>query len=235
MRSVFRFKQFDVDQGNCAMKINTDGVLLGASTCLPEAKRILDVGTGTGVIALMLAQSHVGAQIDAVEIDADAYQQAKKNFQHSSFAKRLHIFLGSFTDIQPQGGYDLIVSNPPFYTDSLPNPDVRKRLAKHTDTLFFETLLSFVSCHLTTEGLFQLVIPTALADMQIAPLLADYGLYLQNELTISSFPDGEPIRKIWGIRKKAAALRSQSLAIYEEKGKYSAQYKALLKPYFLAF
>src|SRR5690606_6808230 len=130
MRSVFRFKQFEVDQGSCAMKINTDGVLLGGSTYCTGAKRILDVGTGTGVIALMLAQSHPDALIDAVEIDEDAYQQASINFQNSGFAERLQVFPGSFTELQPESAYDLIVSNPPFYTNSLHNPDARKRLAK---------------------------------------------------------------------------------------------------------
>src|SRR5690606_21398928 len=126
MRSVFRFKQFEIDQGTCAMKINTDGVLLGGSTYFSEARRILDVGTGTGVIALMLAQSHPHAYIDAVEIDDAAYLQAKISFQNSPFAARLQVFPASFADMKPPGLYDLIVSNPPFYTNSLQNPDIRK-------------------------------------------------------------------------------------------------------------
>lgn len=235
MRSVFRFKQFEVDQGNCAMKINTDGVLLGGSAYFPEARRILDVGTGTGVIALMLAQSHPQAHIDAVEIDEDAYRQAKINFQNSDFAERLQVFPGSFADMQPQRHYDLIVSNPPFYTNSLHNPDVRKRLAKHTDMLFFEKLLFFVSRYLADNGQFKLIIPTALADEGIAPILSDYRLYVQNEITISSFSAESPIRKVWGIGKKAVPLETHSFDIYVEKGIYSSQYRELLKPYFLAF
>lgn len=235
MRSVFRFKQFEVDQGNCAMKINTDGVLLGGSTHFPEARRILDVGTGTGVIALMLAQSHPHARIDAVEIDEGAYQQANINFQNSDFAERLQVFLGSFADMQPQENYDLIVSNPPFYTNSLHNPDVRKRLAKHTDMLFFEKLLSFVSRYLTDNGQFKLIIPVTLADEAIAPILSDYKLYVQNETSISSFSGELPIRKVWGIGKKVLPLETQDFHIYAERGVYSDHYKMLLKPYFLAF
>lgn len=235
MRSVFRFKQFEVDQGNCAMKINTDGVLLGGSTYFPEARRILDVGTGTGVIALMLAQSHPHAHIDAIEIDDDAYQQANMNFQNSDFAERLQVFLGSFADMQPQEHYDLIVSNPPFYTNSLRNPDARKRLAKHTDMLFFEKLLSFVSRYLADNGQFKLIIPVTLADEAIAPILSDYKLYVQNETSISSFSGELPIRKVWGIGKKVLPLETQDFHIYAERGVYSDHYKMLLKPYFLAF
>ncbi len=235
MRSVFRFKQFEVDQGNCAMKINTDGVLLAGSTYFPQARRILDVGTGTGVIALMLAQRHPYAHIDAVEIDEDAYRQAKINFQNSDFADRLQVFCGSFADMQPQENYELIVSNPPFYTNSLHNPDARKRLAKHTNMLFFEKLLSFVSYYLTDNGQFKLIIPTALADEEIAPILSDYKLHVQSEITISSFSGGSPIRKVWGIGKKELPLEMHAFDIYVEKGIYSAQYKELLKPYFLAF
>ncbi|NGM64702.1 tRNA1(Val) (adenine(37)-N6)-methyltransferase [Sphingobacterium sp. SGR-19] len=235
MRSVFRFKQFEVDQGNCAMKINTDGVLLGSSTYFPDARRILDIGTGTGVIALMLAQSHPHAFIDAVEIEEDAYQQANINFQKSDFAERLQVFLGSFVDLQPELAYDLIVSNPPFYTNSLHNPDTRKRLAKHTDMLFFEKLLSFVSRYLTDNGQFKLIIPSALADEAIAPILSDYKLYIQHETTISSFSGEIPIRKVWGIGKKARPLETQDFHIYADRGIYSDHYKTLLKPYFLAF
>lgn len=235
MRSVFRFKQFEVDQGSCAMKINTDGVLLGGSTYFPGARRILDVGTGTGVIALMLAQSHPDALIDAVEIDEDAYQQASINFQNSGFAERLQVFPGSFTELQPESAYDLIVSNPPFYTNSLHNRDARKRLAKHTDISFFEKLLSFVSRYLTDNGQFKLIIPTALADEKIAPILSDYKLYVKDEIAISSFSKELPIRKIWTLGKKEAPLETNAFHIYAERGIYSADYKALLKPYFLAF
>lgn len=235
MRSIFRFKQFEIDQGNCAMKINTDGVLLGSSTNFPEARRILDVGTGTGVIALMLAQSHPHALIDAVEIEEDACQQANINFQKSDFAERLQVFLGSFVDLQPELAYDLIVSNPPFYTNSLHNPDTRKRLAKHTDMLFFEKLLSFVSRYLTDSGQFKLIIPTTLADEEIAPILSDYKLHVQNEMAITSFLGGVPIRKVWGVGKEAVPLKKHAFHIYVERGIYSDDYKALLKPYFLAF
>jgi len=235
MRSVFRFKQFEVDQGNCAMKINTDGVLLGGSTYYRAAKTILDIGTGTGVIALMLAQRHPEAQIDAVDIDEEAYRQAQYNFQQSPFFSRLRAFSCSFEDMKPTYTYDLIVSNPPFYTNSLHNPDERKRLAKHTDMLFFEKLLSFVSQHLAENGQFRCILPAVFADDEIALMLPRYGLFVQTEMCISSFGGESPIRKIWGIGKQAQSLRTESFAIYAEKGIYTVPYKEILKPYFLAF
>jgi len=235
MRSIFRFKQFEVDQGNCAMKINTDGVLLGGSVYDQAATSILDVGTGTGVIALMLAQRHPDAYIDAIDIDKEAYQQAQINFQQSNFSSRLQAFLGSFEDMRPPSSYDLIVSNPPFYTNSLQNPDERKRLAKHTDILFFEKLLSFVSSHLSPNGQFRCILPTTLAEEEIVPILPQYGLYRQYEMAISSFIGEQPIRKVLGTGKSRVPSKTSSFSIYAEKGIYSAQYKELLHPDVLAF
>lgn len=235
MGSIFRFKEFEVDQGNCAMKINTDGVLLGSSTYFPEARRILDVGTGTGVIALMLAQRHPEAQVDAVEIEEEAYKQASLNFRNSDFSARLNTFYGSFADMQPTDCYDIIVSNPPFYTNSVHNPDVRKRLAKHSDIFFFEKLLAFVSRYLADRGKFSLILPTALADLEIATLLPTYGLYVQEEIAVSSFLEEIPIRKLWVIGKEKRSLKSSSFSIYERKGVYTSHYRKLVKPYFLAF
>ena len=232
---VFRFKQFAVDQGNCAMKINTDGVLLGSSTHFPQAHRILDIGTGTGVIALMLAQSHPEALVDAVELDQEAAEQADRNFHASPFADRLQLFAGSFVDMQPSEPYDLIVSNPPFYTNALHTPDARKRLAKHTDTTFFTALLAFVAQHLAEEGLFRLIVPAALADELQETLLPQQGLFVQQEMAIASFSGGEIIRKILGIGKAPKVVCRSQFVIYVEKGIYSEAYKTLLKPYFLAY
>src|ERR1700733_3404653 len=119
---MFHFKQFSVDQSGCAMKINTDGVLLGAITQADDPKTILDIGTGTGVIALMLAQKFANAQIDAVEIDESAAKTAGRNFENAIFNDRLNIYpsgIRTFFEGHPENKYDLIVSNPPFYINSL--------------------------------------------------------------------------------------------------------------------
>src|ERR1035437_1092252 len=126
-QQMFQFKQFSVDQSGCAMKINTDGVLLGAITDADHPAAILDIGTGTGVIALMLAQRFADAEIDAVEIDPEAAKTAEVNFEASPFADRLNIYASGFEDyfdVYPDRKYNLIVSNPPFYVASLKSPGV---------------------------------------------------------------------------------------------------------------
>jgi len=150
MGSVFRFKQFEVDQADCAMKINTDGVLMGAKAWHKEPKSILDIGTGTGVISLMLAQRFPAAVLHAVEVDEPACLRAQANFINSPFADRLQAYHCSFEQLNTGVLYDLIVSNPPFYTRSLHNPDPRKQLAKHTDMEFFTKLLYFAVHNLNT-------------------------------------------------------------------------------------
>lgn len=150
MGSVFRFKQFEVDQGACAMKINTDGVLLGAVADQQKVAYVLDIGTGTGVIALMLAQQYPEARIDAVEVDEIAARQAEQNFATAPFPNQMKVFHTSFENFRPEYTYDLIVSNPPFYTKSLHNPDDRKRLARHADELFLKNwfVLLLIICRL---------------------------------------------------------------------------------------
>ena len=139
MPSVFHFKEFSVDQADCAMKINTDGVLAGALSENEDPRFILDIGTGTGVIALMLAQRFASAKIDAVEIDQQAAEAAETNFLNSPFAHRLHCYSSSFEDFFSASTikYDLIVSNPPFFIGSLQNPDKRKSMARHASHDFF--------------------------------------------------------------------------------------------------
>ncbi|HLS95441.1 MAG TPA: methyltransferase [Sphingobacterium sp.] len=233
MGSVFRFKQFEIDQGDCAMKINTDGVLLGALAEGPDARRVLDIGTGTGVIAMMIAQRYPEASIDAVEIDEHASMQAYKNFRRSVFSERLHVIGGAFEETVPTEPYDLIVSNPPFYTNSLHNPDPRRKMAKHADNGFFERLLSFVDRNLSGNGKFQCIVPVTVADM-LADILPE-GLFLQEELSICSFPGEEPIRRLLSFGRAANVLRSDLFVIYAGKGVYTQRYKDILQPYFLAF
>ena len=235
MGAVFRFKQFEVDQTGCAMKINTDGVLLGAIERDIAPSCILDIGTGTGVVALMLAQAFPQARIDAVEIDVIAAQQAQLNFERSPFATRLQLFESSFQAFNPIKCYDLIVSNPPFYTHSLHTPDARKKLAKHTDMLFFEQLLHYVDGCLSTNGNFECIVPAVLADWMVEEARAKYRLHCQRRLDVSSFPNGEIIRSIVTFGRGSEEPTYTYLYIYEKKGLYSTAYKHLLKPYFLAY
>jgi tRNA1Val (adenine37-N6)-methyltransferase len=234
---MFQFKQFSVDQKGCAMKINTDGVLLGAITTGNNPKNILDIGTGTGVIALMLAQKFTKAQIDAVEVDVSAAETAAKNFKNSVFSERLHISPNSietFFDGHPDDKYDLIISNPPFYLNSLESPKVKKSLAKHTDHDFFEGLMKGIAEHLLQNGSCRLILPVQTA-MLINELATQNGLHLQKTIVIRSFENSEPHREIVCFGFEEISPEISKLTIYKAVGLYSEEYKQLLQPYFLAF
>lgn len=235
MGSVFRFKEFEINQEGCAMKINTDGVLLGAYVQANNPYRILDIGTGTGVIALMLAQRFQDANFDAVEIDIDAYQTSLDNFKNSPFASRIKGNLGSFEDLQVANKYDLIVSNPPFYTNSLHNPDARKKIARHADFDFFKKLVDFAKTNLSDKGQLDLILPNELAEYVINEGKRQ-GLHLIKLVAIKSFSDSEVIRNIISLsRQTTEAFKKEEFVIYQEKSVYSEAYRTILKPFFLAF
>jgi tRNA1Val (adenine37-N6)-methyltransferase len=234
---MFRFKQFSVDQTGCAMKINTDGVLLGAMANAVEPKSILDIGAGTGVIALMLAQRFQFAQIDAVEIDSAAARTAGANFSESPFAERLHIFESGFEqyfDLHPAKQYDLIVSNPPFYVGSLKSPGVRKSLAKHTDFDFFERLIAAMSLHLARAGCCWMVLPLNLLEL-VGSEAHRYGLFVANTVYVRSFALSQPHRAIICLSLFKGPSITGDVVIYSAKDVYSEKYRSLLQPYFLAF
>jgi len=233
---MFHFKQFSIDQSNCAMKINTDGVLLGAMVVADEPETILDIGTGTGVIALMLAQRFNKAKIDAVEIDGDAAGTAEKNFKSSPFEKRISIYASGFEDYFeqfPQRKYGLIVSNPPFYVGSLKSPGLKKALAKHTDADFFEKLINDISGHLTSDGRFWLILPVSISDT-IITLAARYSIYPEKIISIQSYQHFEAHRTIICFGLNEILTEITNFTIYKTAGEYSEEYKKLLQPYFLA-
>jgi len=234
---MFRFKQFNVDQTGCAMKINTDGVLLGAMAAGLKPERILDIGTGTGVIALMLAQRYRDAQIDAVEIDAIAAKTAAENFSNSPFNSSLKVFVSDivgFFENHEQARYDLIVSNPPFYINALESPKANKSLAKHASIDFFERLIKDIACHSSSNALCWMVLPVQTAVF-IKGLATQNGLYLQKAITVHSFEHSESHREIVCLGVKEVSVEIVKFVIYQSKDIYSDEYKMLLKPYFLNF
>ena len=219
------------------MKINTDGVLLGAIATGDNPGRILDIGTGTGVIALMLAQKFTKAQIDAVEVDVSAAETAAKNFNNSVFNEQLNIFPVSieiFFDHRPENKYNLIISNPPFYLNSLESPKAKKTLAKHTDADFFEGLIKNIAEHLSPKGLCWLILPVQTAAL-IKELAKQNGLYQHKSIAIQSFENSEPHREIVCFGFEEVSMQTASFTIYEVEGIYSDEYKTLLQPYFLNF
>lgn len=232
MGSIFQFKQFSVDQADCAMKINTDGVLLGATADHPTPNRILDVGTGTGVIAMMLAQRYEEAIIDAIEIDPKAATRAHQNFLQSPFVERLQAWTGSFEDFSTSEKYDLIVSNPPFYTNSLHNPDKRKKIARHTDDEFFRKLIFFSAQRLKDHGLLQLILPCDLA-IKVVGVAEGNNLFLEKKIYIKSYADTEAFRCIISLSRKENNVDRSTFVIYKERSIYTTAYNKLLQNFFL--
>jgi tRNA1Val (adenine37-N6)-methyltransferase len=237
MTDIFRFKQFNVDQSGCAMKINTDGVLLGALAEADQPETILDIGTGTGVIALMLAQRFEDAVIDAVEIDQMAAETAGRNFNNSPFSERLNIYPVGFEQFFEQYSekkYDLIVSNPPFFINSLKSPEAKKELAKHTDEDFFKKLINAINGHLSMKGGFWLIIPLTIADF-VFYLAAEKNLCLQKRINIKSFDDSTPHRVIACFGFEKISTEISKLVIYKKPKIYSENYINTLKDFFTIF
>lgn len=159
MNDFFRFKQFTVKQDQAAMKVGTDGVLLGAWASLLQAGTILDIGTGTGLIALMAAQRNAGAFIDAVEINDPAFRQAQENTKASPWAERIQVYHTSIFTFVPGKRYDHILCNPPFFTGSTPAPESNRNTARHCCNFSHVALLKTVDRILEAEGKFSLILP----------------------------------------------------------------------------
>jgi tRNA1Val (adenine37-N6)-methyltransferase len=243
--SYFRFKQFTVQQSDAAMKVNTDGVLLGAWADVRGATRILDVGAGTGVIALMLAQRTTAALIDAVEIDIDSAMQATKNIIAAPWAERMRVFAMPFQTYATStaDSYDLIVANPPYFVDAL-LPDKKQRLlSRHAASLSYEDLISGVDALLTATGRFCLILPYAEANVFIAKA-AVVKLYCTHKTNVCA-TSGKPVKRLLLLfERKPAPCREEMLYIslslknvekIDKTSAYTPEYRALTKDFYLYF
>jgi len=235
MGNIFRFKRFEVDQAGCAMRINTDGVLLGAMADFDQPLKILDIGTGTGVIALMLAQRFASAAIDAVEIDGSAASAASINSLNAPFSDRMKIYHTAIEDYQTLSRYDLIVSNPPFFVNDLKNKEKRKEIARHTHADFFELLLCKAAALMSSRGVFWLVLPVKQAEKVIRYAVLRQ-LFPVKIIHIYSDKTKVAFRQIvcLGFMPQMPVIH-EHFYIYETEGVYTSEYRDLLKDYFLAF
>ncbi|MFM6953915.1 MAG: tRNA1(Val) (adenine(37)-N6)-methyltransferase [Sphingobacteriaceae bacterium] len=219
------------------MKVNTDGVLLGALAQANAPKQILDIGTGTGVIALMLAQRFAEAEIDAVEIDKLAATTAAVNFQASSFASRLKSFpldILHYFMVYPEKKFDLIVSNPPFFLDDLKSTNKQKELARHTDAEFFQNLCFSISHFLAKNGHFWVILPQK--SLKIIKNEAKLqNLHCQKIIHIKSFEQTEPHREVACFGFAEVPTLETELAIYAAEKVYTAEYRLLLKDFLTIF
>jgi tRNA1Val (adenine37-N6)-methyltransferase len=232
----FQFRQFMIQQEHAAMKVGTDGVLLGAWASLPgPGSRVLDIGTGTGLIALMMAQRTSDAEIDALEIDPLSAMQANENFRNSPWKQRIACILSSFQDYYPRCGsrYDLVICNPPFFSGSSKTPSREKNLARHDDSLGLGDLFKGSVTLMKEKGIISLVMPY---DKQEPALeLAEKHRLYCNRLTRVQPAPGKPIKRVlMEFSFVPGSCREDDLTIETgSRHAYSDKFKALVGDFYL--
>ncbi|WP_300977349.1 methyltransferase [Flavobacterium sp.] len=233
---MFTFKQFVVEQDRCAMKIGTDGVLLGAWAPIDNHPfSVLDIGTGTGIIALMLAQRSAAQQIDALEIDEAAYEQATDNFENSPWNDRLFCFHAGLDEFieEPEDEYDLIVSNPPFYSEDYKTENESRDLARFQDAMPFEQLLEAADLLLSEHGIFAIIIPFKEEENFIA-LANEFELYPLKITRVKGTPTTEIKRSLLAFsRTETTDLPIDELVIETARHLYTPEYIELTKDFYL--
>ena len=234
--SKFQFKQFSLEQDQCAMKIGTDGVLLGAwAPILHNPYSILDIGTGTGIIALMLAQRSTAQQIDALEIDENAYEQATDNFENSPWNDRLFCFHAGLDEFmeEPEDEYDLIVSNPPFYAEDYKTNNEQRDLARFQDALPFEDLIEAADLLLSENGILAVIIPFKEEERFMA-IAKEFELYPIKITRVKGTPTTEIKRSLLAFKRyELPALDSDELIIETARHQYTPEYIELTKEFYL--
>ena len=233
---MFQFKQFNVKQDRCAMKIGTDAVLLGAWTPIEtNPKTILDIGAGTGVLSLMLAQRTNAFQIDAVEIDEDAYEQCVENFEQSPWGDRLFCYHAALDELvaEPEDEYDLIISNPPFYSEDFKTGTAARDTARFQDALPFEELIESVALLLSEEGVFSVIIPYKEEDYFV-DLCAQYELFSIKGTRVRGTESTALVRTMLAFKRyELSALSADELVIEHSRHNYTDDYINLTQDFYL--
>ena len=229
----FQFKQFKIEQDQCAMKVGTDGVLLGAWTDVEDSKDILDIGAGTGLISLMLAQRAPEALITGLEIDTTAANQATSNIQNSPFNDRIELINADIKSHNLNSKYDLIVCNPPFFSTGTKSPSETRNTARHDDYLSYALLLSKSASLLNKSGKLSVVIPLeSLNDFQV--LAKQNDLYLKRRCDV--FPNhSKPSKRVLleYICTKTE-VKEEKLILEEQRHNYTEEAKKLFKDFYLS-
>lgn len=223
----FRFQIFDIIQHENVFRVGTDGVLLGALCQVENAQKILEVGTGTGLISLMLAQRNPNAKITALDLNEDAVKLAQENFKNSPFSERLQVFHQDFKTFESQKEYDFVVCNPPFFEE---NNSVKDILARQQVELTFRNLIEKASKILSSEGIFSVIIPSESAQ-EFENLAEDFDLYLVGKVNIFGIENGVLKRNVLEFSKKKSALETLDFTIEKSPRKYSDQYLELTKEF----
>lgn len=232
--SKFDFQRFRIEQDCCAMKVGTDGVLLGAWFNISAAKTVLDIGTGTGLIALMAAQRNETATIFGVEIDENAATQAAENVRNSPFASQISIISQDINDFATTcaAKFEAIVCNPPYFVHSLKCPDSARTVARHNDSLSFPNLLKISKKLLASNGKLSVILPTS--EAEIFKTIATENRFFLTRLThVFGTTGGKEIRQLLEFSKKPTTCDEQSLAINLAPNRYTPEFRELTKHFYL--
>lgn len=228
----FKFKQFTVEQVDCAMKISTDSVLLGAWCDVCNKRKALDIGTGTGIISMMIAQRNESLQITGIDIDEASVLQAKKNVCNSQFKDRIFISKSDFRSFSSDETFDLIVSNPPYYEEKVFCPDEQRNNARHTESLEFPDLIFGVRKYLESSGTFAVIIPTKSTSAFIS-MCNENNLFLYRKTQIYTTARKEPKRTLLEFKKTSSEVLTKKLFMRNEDSSYTEEYKTLTKDFYL--
>ncbi|WP_298892929.1 methyltransferase [uncultured Psychroserpens sp.] len=235
MNKPFQFKQFIVNQDQCAMKIGTDGVLLGAWTSLEGYPfSILDIGAGTGILALILAQRSQAEVIEALEIDDKAYEQCVNNFEQSPWNDRLFCYHASLQEFaeEIEDDYDLIICNPPFYAENYKTENTQRDLARFQDAMPFEHLLESVSTLLNKNGLFSLIIPFY-EEQRFIDLATTFDLFPKRITHVKGSPSADIKRSLIELSFTETHPKFSELVIETARHQYTDEYINLTKDFYL--
>ena len=236
-QQTFVFKQFSIYQSKCAHKVGTDAVLIGSWAEVREAKNILDIGTGTGIIALMMAQKSK-AEIDAIDIEQGSFEQANDNASHSLWAKRIHIHQSSLQDFARHNPkkYDVIITNPPYFVDSSKAPDEERNHARHNDRLPFLDLINGVIHLLEPKGKFYIILPTKEAG-DFKTLAEKKQLHLNKLLRVKTKSTNQTEKRhIMLFSFEPEKFIEQTLSVENEgRHNYTEEYKSLTGDFYLHF
>ncbi len=238
---MFQFKQFTIQQDRSAMKVTTDGCLFGSWAAKmtrdhsgSNEKKILDIGTGTGLLSLLMAQHLPLAMIDAIEIESGAFQQSKENFSASPWGDRLNALLGDARNYRFTGRYDVIISNPPFYEREWSSDDPGRKLAHHESGLLLGELLQVIRENISAEGTFYLLLPYKRKD-EIRKLLTNAGLSISSLMFVKQTPKHDYFRILLEGKPGTAEeeILFDEMTIKDENDQYSCEFVSLLKDYYL--
>lgn len=227
---AFAFKLFIIEQNRCAMKVGTDGVLLGAWA--EGGEQILDVGTGTGVIAMMMAQRYPGAHVDAIDIDQDSAEQARENADGSPFGSRIDVYASSFQEFESAKTYDAIVSNPPFFMNSMRSENHKRNIARHADTLEFSELIERARHFLKPNGYFSVILPTETKNAVEQEAILQ-GFSLSRSLALRSKIGKSPFRYLLEFRLTPTFIKYESQILLTDSGERSEWYANLTADFYL--